>query len=113
MSTPVRMRARRYPKPGLVWYRTCDEMPEGVGAAPLEGIATCFDVSRTGLGFVSSDQLPPNSRVLVHLRGRDLELTGIMRVARAVPLTGGRWEIGVHFEILPPDHRAMLDRIFR
>lgn len=100
-------RARRYAKPGLVWYHVLDSDPA------IEGIGSSMNVSRTGIAFIASHTVQEGARVLMHIRSRDLQLTGLARVVRVRALTADQWEVGVRIEVVPPDHRAMLEELFR
>src|SRR5512138_3638566 len=102
-------RARRHPKPGLVWYHVLT--PETT--PPVEGLGSSLNVSRSGVAFIASTKVAVGALALVHLRNRGLQVTGLMRVARVRALKDGQWEIGVHIEAIPPDHRAILEQLFR
>jgi PilZ domain-containing protein len=102
-------RAQRYPKPGLVWYRILGTDVD----PPTEGLGSSLNVSRSGVGFIASTSVSVGDLLLVHIRNRGLQVTGLMRVARVRALEAGEWEVGVHIEAIPPDHRAILEELFR
>jgi len=110
MSDPdvQRRGARRYPKPGLVWYRAVPSQ----GQTPIEGVGSSLNVSRSGVAFIASTTVEVGALLLVHIRSRGLQVTGLMRVARVRAREDGQFEVGVHIEAIPPDHRAILEQLF-
>ena len=100
--------ARRYRKASLVWYHVLDpptsELQEGIGAG--------FDISRSGMGLNVSKAMPIGARVLVHVRCREFELTAVMQVARVRLVNTTQYEVGLHFLVVPPDYRSLMQRVF-
>jgi hypothetical protein len=103
-----RRRARRFRKPGLVWYQVLD------GEATLEtltGVGVGFDISRLGLGITASRRLPENTRLLLCIRYQEFEVTTVAKVARVHPLPEQSYQVGLVLVAVPPSQRALVDMI--
>jgi hypothetical protein len=101
--------SKRYRKASLVWFHVLDGGP---GTEGTEGIGAGFDISRSGLGISTPREIPLGARVLVHLRCREFEVTALCRVVRVRVSPTGQYEIGMEIVMLPPDHRALINRVF-
>jgi len=101
--------SRRYRKASLVWYHVLDPITPG---EVVEGIGAGFDISRGGMGINVPRMLPLGARVLVHLRCREFELTAVMEVSRVRLVPPSQYEVGLHFLVVPPDYRSLMQRVF-
>jgi len=95
----------RVHKASVGWYYVLD----GVDATS-EGLASGFDISRSGIGIVTVRMLPIDIRILFHMRTRGEQITGIMRVMRCRNVRIDEWEVGLRIEVLPPDQRELIRR---
>jgi hypothetical protein len=101
--------ARRYRKASLAWFHVLDPATAG---DVQEGIGAGFDISRSGMGLNVSKAMPLGARVLVHVRCREFEFTAVMQVARVRLANPGQFEVGLHFLVVPPDYRSLMQRVF-
>ncbi len=101
--------ARRYRKASLVWFHVLDPATPG---EVMEGIGAGFDISRSGMGLNVSRAVPLGARVLVHVRCREFEITAVMQGARVRLASPAQYEVGLHFLVVPPDYRSLMQRVF-
>ncbi len=101
---------RRYPrrpKPSIIWYHILDGTPH-----EREGLAIGVNASQSGVGIVATEPMSVGARVFVHMHFRSDDLTSVMRVTRSRELDGGKWDIGMEIDVISPDERVRMRRLF-
>jgi c-di-GMP-binding flagellar brake protein YcgR len=99
---------KRHPVTRLAWYRTIEPMLFGEDgeARPIEGLSYSVDVSRGGLGLVTTNALEQNSLVMVQVvfESDATVLSAVCRVAFCgAAENAGYFRLGLQFVVLPPD----------
>jgi hypothetical protein len=104
---PERRAADRHPVVALVWY--CLLGPDSGQSGPyLDGLAKSTDVSVTGIGFYSTTPLPEGERIFIEITIRRVSISCVGRIVHCRESQGGRYRIGIHFLVIPPNDRFLL-----
>lgn len=112
---------RRLPRVELnlfLWYRLLGDLQgseksheEGI-VEPVEGLARLVDLSKEGVGFVSSKALPTGACVFLEITSPRGNLSAVGRIRNCVE-TGEQYRIGILFEVIPPNDRSVLAVILK
>ena len=114
-SGKERRASGRFNTAAFIWYAVigATKTDEGEGETEDGNLATCVDLSATGVGFLSIRPMASGVRIFLVVAIRGGELAAVGRVAHSRPLDDGRFRIGVRFEIIPPTHRPTLERLVK
>lgn len=103
----------------LVWFHSVVD-PEGEDQV-VEGIARSVDVSRRGLGLITTQPVPVGTLLFMEITLRRTSATGpgthfaqVHCVGRAMHCSeteDGSHRVGIRVELVPPSERALLERI--
>lgn len=109
MEADDRRRSKRQSFIAFAWYHLITD--EIVPEEELYGLAHSCDVSREGVGLIASRSLAADQKLFLKVVTSKGAFSAVGRVANCAPLEGGRYRIGVRFEILPPSDVPLLDRL--
>lgn len=96
---------RRYPRLPLrqsVLVTVCE-------GAPVDHLGRTESVGLGGCGFVSQISLGVGSTIELMISARPIAIRTRARVVYEIPRDGGGFEVGVEFEALEPEDRAILE----
>ena len=98
----------RYHAVDLTWFKTLGVHSE----ASTEGISKMCDLSEAGIGLHLTQPLPVGELIFIEIASGKLSLSAVGRVMHQRETARGRYRIGVHFEVVPPNDRMALAKYF-
>lgn len=105
-ADPDRRAARRVRLLKFAWY--CGL--EGAAGTRLEGLARSCDVSVSGVALWVAQPVPVGTRLFVEIVSGELCLSAVGLVVRSVAADGGQVQLGIHFQVVPPNDQVALTR---
>jgi hypothetical protein len=70
-----------------------------------DGLAKTADLSATGVGFDANESITTGEKIFLEISVTKASISCVGQVVYCRPLPGGRFRIGVHFLVMPPNDR--------
>lgn len=111
-SARERRNSGRFNAAAFLWYRI---VGEGAEADEVQdgNLAACLDLSATGVGFQSTRPIAAGAWIFLVVATRGGELAAVGKIAHCRAVDDGQFRVGVRFEIIPPTHRPILERLVK
>jgi hypothetical protein len=93
----------------FAWYQVLPH--PGSGQPGASGISQSCDVSETGIGLLTTRDLPHAARVFIELSTGLGGLSAVAEVANCQRTSDGRYRVGLKLLVVPPSDREAFDRI--
>ena len=74
-------------------------------------MARSCDISETGAGIFTTDQLPVGARLFLEVLSSAGKLSAIGKITHCSDAGDGTYRIGIQLEIVPPTDRATLAKL--
>ena len=93
----------RCPLITFCWYSVVGE-----SGSDHEGLARSCDISKTGVGVVTSKAVPVGQYVFIEVATGAGQLSAIGKVMYCSPIDGGSYRVGLRLDIVPPTDMGIL-----
>ena len=91
----------------FAWYKRIDD----AAADEEEGVAHSCDVSKDGIGIVTTRKLPEKARLFLELIAEGGRISALGRVVHGATLPNGQFRTGIRIEIVPPSCKLIWQQL--